>query len=181
MLVALIALCAAAAAGWLAGRRPPEGERRRGDRWRHLLLVLVGAALIGAGDRLASGGAGTVLAAAGYVLVIGFLLANRSRAGLVLVALGLTANLVVIVADSGMPVRGLAPGRTTDGHHGLAPGDRLTGLADTIRVSPAGETLSPGDLLAIAGGAVAVFCWLEPPARSRNRNRNRRRTAPARP
>ena len=44
---------------------------------------------------------------AGYVLLICFAVRNAGLTGMVLVAVGLLANLAVIAVDGGMPVRGL--------------------------------------------------------------------------
>jgi hypothetical protein len=124
------------------------------------------------------------LAAGGYALLAGFALLNHRHAGLVLVAAGLLANLLVIGVDGGMPVRGLPAGVPVDGlHHGLSAGDSLTGLSDTVRLAPLHEIVSPGDLLVALGGAVAVFSWLEPgparPGRLRPRPRQGRGAEPA--
>ncbi len=167
MLLALLALVAGSAAGWAAGRRLP----RSAGGWRGVVLVPVGAVLLIAGARWVGGGLGVALSVAGYGALLAFAAANRRHPGLMLVATGILANLVVIAADGGMPVRGLAPGATAaGGHHGLSSRDHLTGLSDMLRLPGLHETVSPGDLLIALGGAVAVFFWLEPtqtPGRAR--------------
>lgn len=178
MLLALLALAAGAAAGWLAGRRVPAAA----GPWRLPVLVPAGAGLLAAGSRWVGGTAGVTVAAVGYAVLAGFALLNVRRAGMVLVAAGLLANLLVIGLDGGMPVRGLPPGVPAAGlHHGLSSRDHLSGLADQIRVVPLHETVSPGDVLVALGGAVALYAWLEPgPAgagytRRRDRLHSRRR------
>ena len=87
------------------------------------------------------------------MLLIGFALRNAGLTGMVLVAVGLLANLTVIAVDRGMPVRGL-PAGVSDGwrHHGERPGDHLTGLADVVRLTPLGETVSAGDIVLVPRG-----------------------------
>ena len=174
MLLALIALAAGALAGGIRGRRPG----RSGSTWKAPLLVPVAGVLLVAGQRWISGVAGLVVMAVGYLALTAFTAANARRPGLVLVAVGLLANLSVTVADGGMPVRGQPPGVPVgDHHHGLSTRDHLAGLADTIRVPPLRETVSPGDLLVASGGAVAVFFWLDPVTAPTRRRRPRSRDA----
>jgi hypothetical protein len=171
MLLAAVAIVAGTLAGWLSGRRLP--ARRR--PWRAAALMPAGAAMVLAGGRWIGGASGLVVLVAGYGLLAVFAAANRRRPGLVLVAAGLLANLAVVTADHGMPVRGLPAGVQVAGHHhGLSTRDHLAALADTIRVAPLGETISPGDVLVTLGGAVGLFTWLEP-------RPVRRRTGPAGP
>ncbi|HET6965119.1 MAG TPA: DUF5317 family protein [Acidimicrobiales bacterium] len=177
MLLAVLALVAGAAAGWLSGRRLPEA----GGTWRALGLAPAGVVLLAVGNRWVGGGAGVAVAAGGYALLIAFAALNSRRTGLVLVAAGLAANLAVIAVDHGMPVRGVPPGLPAPGlHHGLSSRDHLTGLTDTIRLGALHETVSPGDLLVALGGAVALYSWLEPlPGRPRRlRPLRRRRRGP---
>jgi hypothetical protein len=158
MVLALVALCIGALVGVALGRRPPSVPRP----WRAVVVLGVGVLLAGVGDRWA-GGAGLAVEAGGYFLLAGFALANRRRAGLILVAAGLVANLAVMTADGGMPVRGLYPAAAASGHHhGLSRADRLSALADVIRVPGLHEMVSPGDLVLALGGAVAILGWLEP-------------------
>lgn len=182
MLLALIALAAAWSAGWLSGRRPPPAAGG-GTAWRRPALAGAGAVAV-AVSAAVPGHVGVAVMAAGYGGLIGFAVLNRARTGSTLLALGLLANAAVVLVDAGMPVTGLAPGASAAGHHhGLSTGDHLTGLADTIRVGPLGETVSPGDLLAIGGGATALFSWLEPPGagrRPQRRSPRRDRTRPRR-
>lgn len=177
MLLALLAVAAGALAGWLSGRRPGF----RAGSWRAPALVPAGAVLLLAGARFVGGGSAVGCMAAGYALLAAFAVANARHPGLALVAVGLVANLVVTVANGGMPVRGVPPGLGTGGrHHGLSSRDRLSALSDTVRLSPINETVSPGDVVVALGGAVAVFFWLSPvPSGLTRAARRRRRGAPS--
>jgi hypothetical protein len=103
---------------------------------------------------------------AGYLLLVGFALRNLAITGMVLVAMGLLANLTVVALNGGMPVRGL-PAGTTYGprHHGQRPGDRLTGLADVVHLPALGEIVSPGDLVLGLGVATVVVTLMRPSRR----------------
>ena len=138
-------------------------------RLRGLGLLLAGA-ICALGARWVGGGVGAGILVAGYVLMVCFALRNAGLTGMVLVAVGLLANLAVIVVDQGMPVRGL-PAGVSDGwrHHGERPGDHLTGLADVVRLAPLGETVSAGDIVLSLGAGTAVVALMRP----------RRRPAPS--
>ena len=168
MLLAVLALVTGAAAGWLTGRRPPGRGRSAKGRpaggWHAAGLIAVGAVLLGA-SRWVGGGAGVGVMAAGYAFLVAFAAANSRHPGMVLIAAGLLANLLVVLLNAGMPVRDMPAGVTLAGHHhGLSARDHLTGLADTVRISPLDETVSPGDIILAVGGCVAAFFWLEGPA-----------------
>lgn len=147
---------------------PPAADRRGtcAPAWKVPVLLPVAGVILAAGERWVGGGSGLAVMSAGYVGLIGFALANGRRRGLALIAVGLLANLAVTVADGGMPVSHQPAGvQIGDHHHGLSSADHLVGLADDIPLSLLGETVSPGDLLIAAGGAVAFFFWLEPGGR----------------
>jgi Family of unknown function (DUF5317) len=164
MPLVVVALASGLLAGLLLG-----GSLRRlaGARLRSVGFLLGGAACQ-ISTRWLGGSSGAALIVAGSILIICFALRNASITGMVLVAVGLLANLTVIAVDRGMPVRGLPPG-VSDGwrHHGERPGDRLTGLADVVPLTPLGETVSAGDLVLSLGVATAVASL----------TRTRRRTA----
>jgi hypothetical protein len=158
MWLSLGAVAAGGLAGLLTGGRI--------DNLRHVRLHWVAVLLAGAvcefvGSRWGSGGVGLAVLLAGYVLLVAFALRNFARPGLVLIGAGLLANLLVIGLDRGMPVRGLPPG-VTDGprHHGIRPGDHLTGLADVVHLGPIGQTVSAGDLVLAVGIATAAAAAL---------------------
>jgi Family of unknown function (DUF5317) len=129
------------------------------QRWvlRDPWLLLAGAALEVAAEWWTSGTFGLVVVLVGYAALVAFAVRNARTVGMVLVAAGLLANLVVIAVDGGMPVKGEAPGVSLGArHHGLGPGDHLTALADVVRLSPLGATVSAGDIL-LGAGIVTVL------------------------
>jgi hypothetical protein len=159
MPLVVVALVAGLVAGLLLG-----GNVRRLGRARlRGAGLLCGGAACELATRWVGGGAGAGILIAGYLLMICFALRNLAITGMVLVAVGLAANLTVIAVDRGMPVRGLAAG-VSDGwrHHGERPGDRLTGLADVVPVTPLGETVSAGDIVLSLGVATAVVSLTRP-------------------
>lgn len=172
MVLAAVALLAGAAAALvaclLAGRRPVAGSG-----WpRAVGLAPLAALVLLAGDRWFGGAVGLALTATGYALLTGFAAANWRRPGMVLIGVGLLTNVAVIAADGGMPVRYQPPGVALGHHHhGLSSRDHLAGLADIVPVPALGETVSPGDLLIGAGGALAVFFSLAPDPRRDGRDR----------
>jgi hypothetical protein len=155
--LALIAVACGAAAGVIAGRRPPgPGPVPR------LALLLIGAGIVC--ETAASEWLPSVLA--GYALLIAAAILEHRRLGTVLVAAGLLANLLVITVNRGMPVKGLASGAAPGSlHHALATGDRLVGLSDIIRLPLVSAMVSPGDVVLALGAAVMMFGWLEPRTR----------------
>ena len=156
MWLALISVAAGCGVGLLAGGRL---SNLTGAQLRWLWLLGAGAACEAVADRWLVGSDGLWLVVAGYVLMLGFAIRNLPRWGSVLVAAGLFSNLLVIGLNGGMPVRGVTAGAQLGGHHhGLQPSDRLTGLSDTVYLSPLGETLSAGDILLASGvGLIAGF------------------------
>ena len=179
MLLVALAVLAGAAAGWAGRRAPghdlrPEPRTGRGPdtdaRWRGAALLGAAVLLLLVGGRWIPGDAGLALVVAGYALAAMWALANHRRPGLILVAAGLLANLAVISVDHGMPVRGLPAGVSAGRHHhGLSTRDRLSSLTDDLRLPVLAETVSPGDVLVAAGGAVMAFA-LVGPTRSRRRD-----------
>lgn len=152
----LIAVVAGAGLGLAVGRRPPALAGHRAP-WVALALAAAGAACLVAGSTRLP------VALSGYVMLLGAAVLEWKRAGMVLVAAGLLANLVVIAVNRGMPVKGLPPGAAAGRlHHGLAASDRLVGLSDVIRLPLLSVTASPGDLVLALGVAVVMFGWLQP-------------------
>lgn len=100
-----------------------------------------------------------------YSLLVVFAFSNVRLPGMALVLIGLTANLIVIVANGGMPVSEAAlrdSGQAAliselraggaDKHHLMNDGDVLTFLADVIGVpKPIGQAVSLGDVLQYSG------------------------------
>jgi hypothetical protein len=162
----------ALASGLLAGLLLGGSVRRlTAVRLRGAGLLLAGAACEFS-TRWVGGAAAAGIMVAGYVLLICFAVRNAGITGMVLVAVGLLANLTVITVDRGMPVRAL-PAGVSDGwrHHGERPGDHLTGLSDVVPLAPLGETVSAGDIVLSLGVATTVVALMRPRRRPAPRTR----------
>lgn len=173
LLLTVAAVAIGAAAGLALGGRP---GHLRSIRWPWLLLA--GAALQLVAARLGPGAAGTVAAVAGLACVAAVGAANLDIEGAAVVALGAAANAAVIALDGGMPVRpaslvdagaaraGLVTGVAYDArHHPQVRGDVLTWFDDRIPVPGLHLVLSVGDVLILAGVALAAAAMLRPAAR----------------
>jgi len=165
MLLAVLAI----ALGWAAGRR--SGGRL--SNLAHARVPWIGALAAGtalelAGSFLGSGGFGLALLIAGYLLLFAFAAANVRLTGMVLVAVGLLANLAVFAADGSMPVAGV-PGGWSSGsrHRAERPDDHLLGLADVVHVPLVGEVVSAGDILICLGVAAVTWDLMDPTGRPR--------------
>ncbi|MBV9661588.1 MAG: DUF5317 family protein [Acidimicrobiales bacterium] len=159
MVLVIMAVVGGAGLALLTGRRPPAGIR---PPVATLVLLAAGVGCETVGGRWL----GAIVA--GYLLLIGAAVLERRRAGMVLVVVGLLANMTVVVTDGGMPVKGLPAGAGgRPAHHALAAGDHLAGLADVINIPVVSEISSPGDVAISLGAGVAMFGWLRPPARPR--------------
>jgi Family of unknown function (DUF5317) len=105
---------------------------------------------------------------ASYGLVVWFLVANRQKFGMPLVALGAGLNMLAIAVNGGtMPASWFAlrvSGIDTSGgfeNSGLVHHAHLAFLGDVIPVPgpwPIGNVLSIGDLLIYAGGFIVLHC-----------------------
>jgi hypothetical protein len=127
------------------------------DPW----LLVAGGAFGWAGGRWGLG-----LVISGYGLLLVFAIRNIRLTGMVMIAIGLLSNLLVIAVDGGMPVRGVPAGISLGArHHGQKPSDRLTGLADEVRITPLGETVSAGDLVLAVGAGAVAFSVVRPARR----------------
>jgi hypothetical protein len=155
MSLVVIALVAGVGAGLLLGGRP---RYLASTRLRWSALLVAGAVCALAGSRL-----GTAMIVIGYVLLLAFAFRNLALTGMVLVACGLLANLVVIAIDRGMPISGVPTG-TAYGqrHHGARPGDHLLELSDHIRLTPLDLTVSPGDIVLALGVATVTAGLMRP-------------------
>jgi hypothetical protein len=160
MLLSLIAIAVGAAIGGLAGG---SWRHAAGAPVKHLPLLLAGVGCEAAAAWWGSGWAGFGLVVAGFALLLGFAAGNLALTGMVLVMVGLLSNLIVIVVNQGMPVRGV-PAAAAYGprHHGLRPGDHLTGLADVVHVAWLGQTISAGDIVLAVGVATVIAALLRP-------------------
>jgi hypothetical protein len=154
--------------GYGLGGRLRRFEDLRINRWG---LAIVGAVLTGIVNLVPALSVGSipdtivgpVLLATSYFLLAAFLLSNRwIPAGYVMIV-GLLLNLVVVVANGGMPVRAEAitasggdpavlQDATVGKHHLMTEDDVLWHLGDVIGVPPPiGIVLSPGDVLLYGG------------------------------
>jgi hypothetical protein len=126
-------------------------------------------------------GLGCVLAS--YALLLAFAAGNIRLVGMPVVLAGLLLNLVVITANSGMPVRAdailtiernRAPAELRDitfgaKRHLEAPGDQLTILGDVLPVRLLHQVVSFGDLILAFGIGDLIFRLLKPSASHRRR------------
>jgi hypothetical protein len=160
MLLSLIAIGVGVVIGLLAG-----GSWRHAARApvKNLALLPAGAACEAVATWWGSGWMGFGLVVTGFVLLLGFAVSNLAIPGMVLVVAGLLSNLIVIAINGGMPVRGV-PAAATFGprHHGLRPGDHLTGLADVVHVAFLGQTISAGDVVLSVGVATVIVALMRP-------------------
>lgn len=132
----------------------------------HWLPVLIAGLLLqtlldAMAARGAVGATGTVaLLLLSEAAVLAFCLRNWYRAGMVLVAAGFTMNVLVILANGGMPVdpdaiRSLggdpAAATLAGKHHLLSATTHLRWLADVIPVAALDLIISVGDIVLVAG------------------------------
>jgi hypothetical protein len=178
----VLLLVVAVLGGLVAGRlRAPAGARAVRLQLRQLPLLAVGAF----GTALAQvldGGLATLALAGALAVLLAFVAANAHITGVLVLGCGLLLNLVAVVLNNGMPVRGEAlvvagvveeaelPTTTFTGPRHLETGsDRLAVLGDVLPVPITREVLSFGDLIILAGAADAV----------RELSRRRRRSWPS--
>ncbi|MGH9180730.1 MAG: DUF5317 family protein [Acidimicrobiales bacterium] len=172
----LLATGIGAVVGLLATRRPRHSADRGVGCWP---LLLGGLAVQVAASRMDNDVGAYRLLVASYALLVAFALVNLSTAGMWLVGLGVALNLVVIVANGGMPVRsaaledaGLAPPgpvvtlEFTGKRHFEGADDRLRALADIVPVRPLREVVSFGDLIMATGVAAVLARLLRRPGRA---------------
>ena len=167
--IATGAVAALAAGGWHGGRRPAL-------RWVPLLLAgAVALVLVEAGGVPAGGELAAVLGA--DLAVLAFSARNVVLAGMPVVLAGVALNVLVTVANGGMPVEGDAVVRTGIAEPAdlsaidlgpkrhLATGDDvLVVLDDRIPLRPLREVVSVGDVVLAAGLAIVTFRLLHPAA-----------------
>lgn len=100
-----------------------------------------------------------------YVLILAFCVANRRTSGLLVVAIGVTLNILVIGFNQGMPTKDEVvtrngreiriPIERTVKHRPEMPDDKLAFLSDRITLGVANQYFSIGDLV-IALGIIDV-------------------------
>jgi hypothetical protein len=158
----LIAL--AVGVGYLLGGRLRRFEELRIHRWGLALFALalqfLPARALGSVEASVIG---PVMLALSYALLVLFLLWNRWIPGAWIMGLGLVLNLVVVVANGGMPVQpeaiqraggDVAVLRDASGskHHLMTDGDVAWQLGDVIAVPPPlSAVFSVGDVLLYGG------------------------------
>ena len=132
--------------------------------WLLIGGVLLQAAVdVVAGRSWAPSAVTTIALLASQVLVLAWVWWNRDVPGVVVIAVGFALNLLVItangampvdpaaIADAGLPVEGLPPGK----HELLTSDTRLQVLADVLPVAPLRTIVSLGDVI-LAGGILLV-------------------------
>lgn len=127
--------------------------------------LLVGGVVVQTLATLVELPAGVVFVMAAHTALVAFCLANWRLTGLTVVAIGLSANLVCIGLNGGMPVRpdalvrsGLATSEDIDAgvalrgeRHVETDSDRLVFLGDIVPLRPTRQVLSFGDLIVLVG------------------------------
>ena len=118
-----------------------------------LLDALAERGVVGAGGTVA-------LLLVSEAAVLGFCIRNWYRAGMLLIGLGFTFNVLVILANGGMPVSpdairvlgGDPAGAVLAGkHHMMTASTALPWLADVIPLPALDLIISVGDLVLVAG------------------------------
>jgi Family of unknown function (DUF5317) len=162
----ILVVMAGVVAGWLRGG-DLSGLARTPIRGRWLALAcLVYQALVGAALLRALGmprTLGAVLLIVALVLLVGVARANGQLEGVPLLALGLLLNLLVTVANLGVPVTQATLNRASvpveqplphrpDAKHVLqGPASRLVVLSDRLAVRPLRTVTSLGEVAEFAG------------------------------
>jgi Family of unknown function (DUF5317) len=143
----------------------------------------------------------TAIVALGWALLIAFAIFNLHLTGMVIIAIGISCNLLVLLVNQAMPVRvdaviavgvdeaavstaDLGPGRRLE-----EPGDRLEPLTAIIPLPALSMVLTFGDLIALFGLADVAFrlARRSAPRHARPRGRawahlaSKRAAAPAHP
>ncbi|MGH9274194.1 MAG: DUF5317 family protein [Acidimicrobiales bacterium] len=165
MLLLVVAVLGGLAAGRLRRPTGARGVRLHLRRLPILALGAFGTAL----SQLLDGDLATLALGASLATLLAFVAANAHVTGVVVIGCGLLLNLVAVVLNNGMPVRGgalvaagvvgedeLATTSFSGPRHLETPGDRLAVLGDVLPVPLAREVLSFGDLIVVAGAADAV-------------------------
>jgi len=167
--MAVVPIAVALVVGLIAGT--VRGGRAAGfsrTRFRSVGFLLVAVALAVLGDVVDLPNP-LLWAVAGLLAGLAFTLSNLRLVGMSIVAVGIVVNLVPIVANGAMPVRGdalVAAGMVEAdeldrvGFHGareLADGDTVVEfLGDIIPLSVTGQVLSFGDLIMLVGLADVI-------------------------
>jgi len=144
--------------------RAPLGARAARIRVERLPLLAIGAAGAAAA-RLVSDDLAPLAMGLSLAVLLGFVLSNAHITGVLVIGVGLLVNLVALVINDGIPVRGealvtagvvddeadLATTELDGPRHLETDTDRLGVLGDVLPVPIARIVLSFGDLIVIAG------------------------------
>lgn len=146
-------------------------------RWTWLLFTGVAVQFAvtfaaGRGWLADAGAAGWSLLLVSQLLVVAFLVTNRSLPGTWLVAAGLALNAVVMAANGAMPVDpaairaiGVDGAEVPPGKHTLMTSStRLPWLGDVIPVPPLRSIISVGDIVLALGLLPMTHALMRPPA-----------------
>ncbi|MET0728703.1 MAG: DUF5317 family protein [Acidimicrobiales bacterium] len=165
----MLLLLVAVVVGVLVGRaQAPLGAHGYRPGFHRIPLLGVGAM----GNLLAyflDGGVATVMLALSLAVLLAFVGANTHVTGVAVIGCGLLLNLIAVVVNNGMPVRGSAlvaadvvkeadlAGTSFAGPRHLESGtDRAAVLGDVLPLPIAREVMSFGDLIIVFGAADAV-------------------------
>lgn len=165
MVLLVVAVLGGLAAGLL---RPPLGARGVRLHLRGMGLLAVGAVGTAVAQVVRHDQA-TLVMGLSLAVLLGFVARNVHLTGIVVIGCGLLLNLVSVVVNNGMPVRGgalVAAGVVTREElptidlagvrHLESPTDRLGVLGDVLPVPATREVLSFGDLIIVVGVADAL-------------------------
>jgi hypothetical protein len=165
VLLLVVAVLGGLAAGWL---RQPIGARGVRPAIRRLPLLALGA-FGTALAQLLEDDAATLALGGSLAVLLSFVAANAHLTGVLVIGCGLLLNLLAVVLNSGMPVRGealvsagvveqeeLATTTFRGARHLETGADSLAVLGDILPVPVAREVLSFGDLIILLGVADAL-------------------------
>lgn len=161
----VVAVLGGLAAGLL---RPPLGARGVRLHLHRLPLLAAGAAGTAVAQAL-HGDGGSLAMGLALAVLLAFVAGNLHVTGIAVIGAGLLLNLVAVVLNNGMPVRGGAlvaadvvradelASTSFDGpRHLETSSDRLAVLGDVLPVPITREVLSFGDLIVLVGVADAL-------------------------
>lgn len=165
MVLLLVAVLSGLTAGLL---RRPLGARAVRLRVTGLPLLAAGAAGT-ATAQLLDGERASLAMGIALAVLLGFVGCNTHLTGIAVIGVGLLLNLVAVVVNNGMPVRGdalvaagllepedLATAELAGPRHLESSRDRLGILGDVLPVRVTHEVLSFGDLMILLGAGDAV-------------------------
>lgn len=165
MVLFIVAVSSGLTAGLLRPRVGARGSRLQANR---LPLLAVGAAGT-ASAQLLDDETASLAMGLGLAVLLAFVACNVHLTGVVVIGVGLLLNLVAVVVNNGMPVRGgalvaagvlehddLRSAALAGPRHLESSRDRLGVLGDVLPVRATREVLSFGDLIILLGTADAV-------------------------